>query len=482
VENVIPRTPGTYSPMPSFQTSATTALAASPRGAYSACDSAGNGANYVGTAAKLYAMTSGTKPNFADRSGAVYTLATGETWSFAEALGNIYASNGTDVIQKVATASASNFANHPDANAPKARYIAYIQPGFLICGDINDPTVGIQSQGIRWSALGNPDSFPLLGSAAAIAANSDWQAVTGNNGRFRGFAPNLASCSAALFFEQAVYRMIFIGGSKIFDIQPVEKLRGTQAPNSIIQVGQVVYFLSPNGFFSFDGTQALPIGEGKVNTTFFKDADPNYLKNVWGAADPISGLCFWCYAGVGNIAGAPNRIMVYSPITGRFGTIVNPTGNNIFISRTLGTSLDGIDALGYNLDTLPYSLDSSFLTGGNLALSGFAGDNKFGAFSGSNMAFTVDTMEAELIPSRCARVNSVRPVVEGDVCYASVGGRTLLSGGPTFDAAVAQDRYGNCSARNEARYHRVRLTAPAGNLVTHIRGAEVNGYSPGAGR
>jgi hypothetical protein len=480
-ENVVPRTGGSYSPMPAFQTAATSALNGAPLGAFSAADSSGNAANYVGTTSKLYAQTSGTKPNFADRSGAVYTTPTGSFWSFTEALGNVYASNGTDVIQKVATASASNFANHPDANAPKARYLAYIQPGFLVCGDINDPTVGIQSQGIRWSALGNPDSFPLIGSATAIANNSDWQAVTGPHGRFRGFAPNLASCNAALFFEQAVFRMIFTGSSKIFDIQPVEKLRGTQAPNSIIQVGQIAYFLSPNGFFAFDGTQALPIGEGKVNTTFFKDADPNYLSQVQGAADPVSGLCFWCYAGVGNTGGTPNRIIVYHPLTGRWSFIVNPTGNNIFIGRTIGTSLDGIDALGYTLDTLPYSLDSSLLTGGNLVLAGFDSTNKLGFFSGSNMAFTVDTREEQLVAGRCGRISAVRPIVEGATCSAAVGSRFLLSATPAFGSAIAQNSYGLCPQRNEGRYQRVRLTADAGNMVTHIKGAEVV-YGPGAAR
>jgi hypothetical protein len=481
IQNVVPRAPGSYSPMPSFLTAATTALAGAPLGAFSASDSSGNAANYVGTTAKLYALTSASKPNFADRSGSVYTTPAGNSWSFTEALGNVYASNGSNAIQKVQTATTSNFANHPDANAPKARYLAYIQPGFLLCGDINDPTVGIQPQGIRWGALGNPDSFPLIGSATAIANNSDWQAVTGPHGRFRGFAPNLASCNAALFFDQAVFRMIFTGGTKIFDIQPVEKLRGTQAPGSIIQVGQIVYFLSPNGFFSFDGTQAVPIGEGRINTTFFKDADPNYLGNVQGAADPVSGLCFWCYAGVGNVSGAPNRILIYNPVFNRFSLIVNPAGNSVFISRTLGTSLDGIDALGYTLDSLPYSLDSSVLAGSNLALAGFDSSNKFGYFSGPNMAFTVDTSEAQLIPSRLAKISAVRPIVEGDTCSAAIAGRSMLSAAPVTDAANAQNIYGLCPARNEARYQRVRLTGAANNLVTHIKGAEVT-YSPGARR
>jgi len=482
VENVVPRTAASYSPMPSFLTSATSALASAPLGSFSAADASGNPANYVGTSAKLYTMTNASNPNFADTSKVGgYTVAGGSFWSFTEALGNVYATNGTDTIQKAATASGATFADHPDTNAPKGRYVAFIQPGFLILGDINDPTVGIQPQGIRWSALGSPDSFPLVGSNAAIAANSDWQAVTGPHGRFRGFAPNLASCNAALFFEQAIFRMIFTGGATIFDIQPVEKLRGTQAPNSIIQIGQTAYFLSPNGFFAFDGTEALPIGEGKVNKTFFADADPNYITLVEGAADPISGLCFWSYAGTGNTSGQPNRILVYHPLTNRWAIIKSSTGGSLFIGRTFGTTLDGIDALGYTLDSLPFSLDSSVLTGGNLILSGFDANNKLGHFTGSNMAFTVDTSETQLVPGRCARINNTRPIVEGDVASAAIGSRYTLASTPVFDAAVAQNSFGLCPQRNEGRYQRVRLTAPLGNLVTHVLGAEVS-FGVGAKR
>ena len=39
---------------------------------------------------------------------------------------------------------------------------------------------------------------------------------------------------------------------------------------------------------------------------------------------------------------------------------------------------------------------------------------------------------------------------------------------------------GLCMARNESRYQRVQLTAPAGNIARHIQGAEIS-FTP-AGR
>lgn len=477
-QNVIPRTRTTYSPMPSFAQIATAPLAAQALGAFSARDNSGNSAMYVGTTTKLYRSTSATKPNFTDSSGAAYATPAAGRWSFTEGSGYVYATNGSDQIQRVATASAANFAN-VGANVPTAAVIAAIQPGFLLCGDINDVTVGIQPQGVRWSALGDFTSFPLVGSAAAIAASSDWQEVKGPHGRLKAIAPDLSTCNAALFFDQAVFRMIATGDSKIFNIQPVEKLRGTPAAGSVIQRGQVCYFLSYDGWYAFDGTQAIPIGEGKINRTFFADCDPNYIGQVAGIADPLSGLCFWTYAGAGNSGGMPNRILVYNPAIGRFSLITGFTGNSLFLGRSFGITLEQIDALGYTLDTLPYSLDSPLLAGGNIFLAGFDSTFTFGGFTGSNMAFTVDTTEFQLSPGR-SRINAITPLSDID-CSAQVASRQTLKDAVVFGAAVSQNVSGICPVRSDGRFQRVRLTAPFGNMGSHIQGAEVF-YSPSGAR
>jgi hypothetical protein len=477
--NVVPRTQNSYSPIPAFATSASSALNGRPFGAFSATDKSGNVGNYVGTASKLYCMTNASKPNFADVSGAAYTLPTGYAWNFTEAGGKVYATNSSEAIQAATTAAGTNFANHTDANAPKARFIAYILPGFLLVGDINDPTVGIKPQAIRWSALGNADSFPLIGSATAIANSSDWQDIAGAHGRMMGFASNLSSCAAAIFFQQAIFKMVYTGTATIFSITPVEELRGTPAPRSITQVGQSAFFLASNGFFAFDGTSAVPIGEGKVNRTFFTDVDPNYLDQVVGTADPTSGLIFWQYAGVGNTGGIPNRTLIYNPYINRWALIPAAVAQNLFLARTVGTNLDSIDALGFNLDTLPYSLDSDVLAGGNFVLAGFDSTYKFGAYTGANMAYTVDTNDVRPFAGRRARFSGVRPIVEGDAPSAALATRNLISAAPSYGTAVAQNTHGLCPMRVEAQFARVRLTGAAGNMATHIRGAEVE-FTPGA--
>lgn len=476
VENVIPRTRSSYSPMPSFATISSSALAAAPLGAFSAVDASGNPGSYVGTTAKLYRMTNATNPNFADSSGAVYTTPAGRAWSFTEGNGYVYATNGSNLIQRVATASASNFASL-SSDAPVCKALCAVQPGFLLCGDIVDPVAGTWRQGVRWSALGDFSSFPAVGSDLAIANQSDWQNIQGPHGHFQAFAPDLAACNAAVFFEQGVFRMLYTGDDKIFDIQPVEKLRGTQSPRSVIQSGQVCYFLSYDGWYSFDGALARPFGTDRVNKFFLADADPNFISEVTGCADPLSGLCFWLYAGAGNNMGVPNRILVYNPSIDRFGLITGFSGYSPFIGRTFGATLDGIDALGYTLDNLPYSLDSSFLTGGKIVLAGFGTDFKYGSFSGANMAWSVDTTEAQLTPYRRSRIKSVRPLVQGGTASAAIASRDDLDDTVVFGASVAKNNVGICPVTSEGQYSRVRLSGAVGNNVKHIQGAQVD-FSP----
>lgn len=481
IENVIPRTKTSYSPVPAFQRVATTPLAGPPLGAFSSPDSNGNPALYAGTASKLYRATAATIPNFVDASGAAYAVPSGGHWSFTTDAGNyVYASNGSDAIQRAQIATATAFAAHPDANAPKASILAWVQPGFLLCGDINDVTVGVLPQGIRWSALGNAASFPLVGSQAAISAESDYQNVQGPHGRIKAIAPDLATCNAGLFFEKAIFRMVYTGDENIFDIQPVEKLLGTPAGRSVIQSGQVAYYLSWDGWRSFDGVFSRPIGAGRVNTAFFEDCDPNYFANVVGVVDPLSGICFWAYPGAGNNLGAPNRILCYNPVVDRFSLITALSGTSPFIGSGFSISLDQIDSLGYTLDSLPFSLDAPFLSSSQILLSAFDQNNYYGTFTGPNMAVTVDTTEFNLVMGRRSKITAVRPITQGDSMSAQIASRQTLKGPINFlpSAPVAPNASGIVPIVSDGMFQRMRLTAPAGNSLTHIQGAQVVGVKP----
>lgn len=473
--NVLPLTESSYTPFSQFVRSASSALPTVPLSAFSTTDNSGDAATYAGTTTDLFVLTSATVPNLANvSSGAgAYSTPTGNWWSFENFAGSVYASNGSNAIQSVVAANSGVKFATVDANAPLAKCIAAIEPGFLLCLNIVDVTLGTLPSGIRWSALGaaGSGSWPLVGSNAAIAAQSDGQNIFGNIGAGVAIAPNLATCNAGLFFQNAIFRMIYNGTGTIFDIQAIEKIRGTPAGQSVVTWGQIAYFLGHDGFYSFDGTIALPIGVEKTNRFFFADADPNFISQVQGTVDPNTGIIYWAYSSSG-MNGANNRLLAYNPVLERF-SFITPSGvSAIFVGLSIGIALDNITTqLGFSLDALPFSLDSAVLAGGLQVIGGFDSSFFFGFFTGPNMAFNVETREQQLIPGYRSRIKGVYPLVEGDVVTAAVGIREALNTTVAYAAASSPDRDGLCQARSEGRYARVMLSGTAGNAVSHIKGA-----------
>jgi hypothetical protein len=480
--NVVPVTASTFAPMPAFGVAATTALDSKPLAAFSARDGEGNAALYAGTASKLYSGLAVTAPNFADKTrlSGDYTAA---SWGFAAFNGNVYAVNGVDPMQTVQIATTSRFAD-VGGGAPTGKILAVVQPGFLVVGNINDPTVGIQPQGLRWSALGDASSatgWPAIGSTDAIAVQSDWQNITGDHGNLTGIAPDLPTCAAAVFFENAIYQMNYTGDQFIFTFTPVAKAMGTGAPASIVQRNQTVYYLGSDGFYAFDGTVSYSISANRVSRFFFERCDPNYLPQVSGFVDPATGLIFWAYATSGSNNGVPNRMLVYNTVTDRWSNIMDFRGYCPFLGRSLGISLDQIDGLGYTIDDIPFSLDDRHLAGGLNVLAGFSPDFKLGYFAGAPMDWAVETVEAQLARPRRARLGYVRPIVEGGIPQVAAAARDDLRRLPTFGNSISPNSAGVCPVRVEGRYHRLKLTGSGDTRVTHIQGAEV-GFTPAGNR
>jgi hypothetical protein len=151
----------------------------------------------------------------------------------------------------------------------------------------------------------------------------------------------------------------------------------------------------------------------------------------------------------------------------------------IFRSLSFGSSLEGLDATGFSLETLPFSLDSRAWTGGRLLLSAFDANHQLNYFTGPSLAPVVDTTEAELFPGGRAVVVNTRPIVDGGTPSVAIGTRDRNVDPVGFGASVAMDSLGNAPQRMAGRYHRARLTLPAGSSFTHIGGLDVDAVPAG---
>lgn len=473
VMNVLPRTPNTYGPFPSLADYATSPLPARCQGAVALLDSGDNVNTFAGTATDLYVMTV-AGPTFSNvsKSASAYNVGSDELWSFTLFGDNVIASNIGDPIQSFISGTSSKFSDL-SADAPKARYVAVVK-GWLFAANTFDSIDGAVPWRTWWSAYNDPTNWPTPGSSAAAAAQSDFNDIVGEGGWIQGIVGNLGTADAAVFFEHAVWRIVYSGPPTVFTFSPAEGVRGTPAPGSIAQLGAFVYYLGEDGFYVFDGTSSVPIGANKVDRTFFADLDPAYVFRMTSAVDPVNKMVMWSYAGSGNTQGNPNRIITYNWFTQTWA-IAYLDHEMIFRSLTFGYSLDGLDTVSTNLDALPFSLDSRAWTGGALELSGFSMNHTMGYFSGAALAPTMDTEETQPFTGQRTFVRNARPLIDGNVTPSiAIGTRTTVETTPTYGSPSAMNSLGWCPLRANGQYTRARITLSAGQTFTHIQGVELD--------
>ncbi|HEU5115648.1 MAG TPA: hypothetical protein VFT74_03145, partial [Isosphaeraceae bacterium] len=474
--NVLPRTPQSYGPMAGQSVFSTNALDARCQGAISGTDSAGNVSVFSGTASKLYRMTVADS-TFSDvsKTGG-YACPADENWRFILYGSRLIAMNISDPIQNFVIGTDSAFSDL-SSGAPKARYGAVVK-GWLMVANTNDGTDGAQLQRVWWSALNDPTNWPTPGTSTAAEFQSDHIDLAGPGGEIQGIVGNLGTADAAVFLEHEVWRVVNTAPPVTFDFFPAEGLRGTPAPGSIVQLGSLVYFLAEDGFYVFDGTMSRPIGANKIDKTFYADVDQSFLYKMKGAVDPINKLIFWVYQSL-SANGNPDKCLVYNWSLDRW-SLLEFECETIFRALSFGFNLDTLDNTGYNVDTLPVSLDSRVWTGGKVLMASFDTSHKLNYFTGDNLAPTVDTPEMQPIPGLRCNITNSRPIVDGGTPSVTIGVRERQVDSVSFGSASALDSTGQCPVRTSGRYARARITLPAASPFTHISGIELDVSGAGA--
>jgi hypothetical protein len=480
VLNVSPRGKGSYGPFPDFAPYSTAPLPLRPQGAYGGADPFGNVSAFAGTATDLYQIAAGatTFANVSKSPGA-YNCPADSMWSFALFNARVVAANLSDPIQSFVLGTSTHFADLASA-APKARFITTAK-NFLIAANTNDPIGGNAPWRVWWSALGDPTNWPTPGTVAAATVQSDYNDTVGEGGMITGIVGNLGTADAAIFFQHAVWRMIYVGPPAVFNFVPAEGVRGTDAPGSIAQLGSVVFYLGEDGFYMFDGTQSVPIGAEKVDRTFLADLAPQGNRRITSAIDPIRKLYILSYPSINAPNLQPDTLLIYNWITQRWGKAMMSV-DMLFRAFTFGYSLDGLDSLGYTLDTLPFSLDSSVWTAGALLLGAFQ-NNQLGYLTGPNLQAIVDTDELQPVAGQRSFVANTRPLIDPVVngpgfgnaaIQVSILARDVLENLPVLVATGTLNSLGWAPLRCSGRYVRARITVPYGTPFDHIQGTELH--------
>lgn len=443
----------------------TDALTARCQGATHGRDYDGNSKNYAGDATKLYELTDGS---WADVSNGTYNIASDESWQFTQWNEDIIATNITDNPQKFTIGTSPTFADL--TTTLKARYVDVVG-NFVVFANTNDAD-GIIPHRVRWSAYNDHTDY-----AVSSATQSDFQNLKATNGAITQI---IGGAYGTIFQERAISRMTYVGTPLVFRFDAIEENRGTQFPNSVVKVGNNIYYLAENGFFVFDGARSHPIGEG-VDKTFYSDLDNTFPERVYGAVDPLNKLIFWSYPGSGN-GGIADTLIIYNynPNAIRKWSYAEITSQVLYRSLAEGYTMDNMDSYNSNLDAITISLDSQFWTGGSVSLSAFDSANKMATFTGSALTATLETTEIELIKGRKARLQRIRPMIDGGTVTVQMGTRNVLTDSITWGSSISPETSGDVSVHSNARYQRARVSVTGG--FTHAQGIEPVKVSPGGRR
>lgn len=477
---------GAYVPAPDFS-SFGTSLPARCQGAAAAIDVNGDSHVYAGTASNLYEYNGS---GFTSR-GAGFTTADGQYWKFTEfsspgfpAL--LVATNFADLVQcmEVGDSAFVTLASIGTSGTPPKASAAGAVNQFLMLGDTEDAINGAVPNRVQWCGIADPTNWSF-GTLAAQEAQAGEQFLNAAYGRVTHIADGYAY--GLIFQRSAITRSYYTGGDGIFAFDTYEKQRGAYYPNAPVQLGNNVYFIAEDGFCMTDGQQVIQIGHGKVDLTFLADVSQQYSDRVCGAYDPTTKLIQWSYCSAGNSTGIPDKTIAYNYAEQRF----MPTSNvvsRLFPSKSSGQTMETLDNIDINMDTLMPSLDDPLWQGGNLQIQAFDANNNYGVLAGDPLDATLDTLEMAPNDGGITYMDGARPVLT-----ASPGGssaptlqlltRNLENADYVTSAAAAQNAAtGICNVRAAARYVRARISVPGGSAMGFGKAIGVDLYGAAAGQ
>ena len=288
---------------------------------------------YAGTFEKLYSIDPYTAivTDITRVSGDYgQTTTKPQCWDFCSWGGNVIATNRQDDVQYLDIESgATKFVKLIDNGSdltPKAKFCDVVQNN-LVLANIN--LGNYYSYSVMWSHLNDPTFF----SSADYENLSDTQAVVQKPGEITGF---VGGEFGTIFKRTSIHRMSFVGGSIMYRFDVIARHIGTAHPQSIVVVGDDIYFWGHNNFYIMPaGNKPIPISLGKVQEMliesfwneraiqkFYPDYQAQIDLSVVGTYDIYSGLIFWAIHNYRN--SEPHMktdILVYNPSTQKWGYI-----------------------------------------------------------------------------------------------------------------------------------------------------------------
>ena len=461
-KNVFPAV-SSYRPWKAIaRSSGISALANRCHGADAFKDDGGTTYIFAGDTTKLYRLTANAFSDITRSSGGAYTIGSEQYWDFIKFGEKVIAFNGADAPQQYDMGTSSNFSNI--AAAPLFRHAAVVN-NFVVAG-----WIGTAQNRVQWCEVNDATSWTAGTNQSDLEDLPEGGTVTGITGGQYGL----------IFQENRITRMDYRGGNVVFSFRRIEDNRGAIQSKSIIKVGNLVYFYSADGFYMTDGNTSKPIGNGKVDRFFNKDLKTDLRERLRAAHDPVNKLIMWSYPSINqNVNTTYNdKIIIYHYESNRW-SLVEINHELVFNNLSQGYTLEQLDNINSNIDSLTTSFDDAGYSGGIPSLGVFDDSNYVGDFSGSNLAATIQTGESEIAPQMRALVTSCRPIVDTDAATGSLLHRDKVASTSTTDGPYSMHTTGTIPFHRSARYFKVQLNIPSATTWTDAQGLDIEAIKEG---
>lgn len=467
VRNVLPAA-GCYLPAPNLNPlPSTTALAGRPKGGpFLAQASDGTFTVFAaannGSTDRIY--TYNADGTWTDRSfSGGYSGADLESgWKFAQFGNYVWAVSGANnAVQRIDLANlVAGFAavsGNGGTDPPRARFITVINEFVVLCGLTDFPT------SVAWCGFGDSLEWRLGVSGADRQEFPDGGLTSGLTGSEYGL----------VFQENSIRRMVFNPGDPlVFSFSRLSERIGTSAVNSIISNNGRTYALLEDGWYMEAGGSIQPIGKERVDRTFLADLASGGLPYVLSYVDPVTQRAYFPYPSSSQSdLTVRNKCLVFDPNVNLW-TLLEVDMTGIGPVATAGIGLDTEPLASSNIDTLTYSLDSTYWQGGRPVTGGFDSANKLATFTGSNLEATIETGVLQAAPPNRAMMRRVSPLIDTASAQINVATRESPAGSDTWRTATTPSSNGYCHFTASGRFHRLRLSVPAGTSWTKMQGME----------
>lgn len=444
--NVMPAAVG-YHAMSSF-VPYSNAASNTIKGIFAVKDASGNTRLFAGDSGDLYLHNVST--NNLGTVGKVggYSLTDGERWRFVEFGNDILAAGGIgESLQRFTLGSSSVFADL-GYSSPKADFIAVVRD-FVWTANVDSGSGRLPFR-CQWSGFNDITSWTPGTDQSDYQDLPDSGAITGLVG----------GEYATILTERAIYRATYTGPPLIWQFDKVVAERGCNFKNSVCNSGNLVFFLSSDGFYAFDGQKTTPIGSERVNEFFVNDFDSNYEDRMSASVDPLNEVAMWSYTSTQSPTGQPDKIIIYNYVLNKW-SLAEVEADYLAPMFSSGYTVDDLDNLSSTVDGLSIQLDSRFFKGGQYFFGGAYG-SKIYAFTGAPLTATIETGEAPISMGKHSIVTRVYPYYEDGDVSVSIGTRDTQAAAVSFSSSSAPNSAGFSPFRSQGRYHRARLSLSNG--------------------